>query len=180
MSAAPRSRESCRAGKCGTLRQFAPFRLPGHLGGASPVSVARPGRGGRARGPLLGDNSSSVPLVFQAPPNPTRGSNMVAAKKTVSGSEPGRAHVAAAGRAGSAAGVARVGAAVRGAVRRSVPGMGWGPGHSRRRQSLSSKLGPWPPRTGPSRALRLPPTGDFVFGSLLCSIPGYSRDPGAG
>ncbi|KAK2527858.1 Rpl30 [Columba guinea] len=47
------SRESCRAGIRDALWELAPFWLPGHLGGASPV-----------------------------PPDPARGSNMVAAKKT--------------------------------------------------------------------------------------------------
>lgn len=43
------SRESCRAGIRDALRHLAPFWLPGHLGGASPVSGAGPGRRGRAQ-----------------------------------------------------------------------------------------------------------------------------------
>lgn len=53
-AAARGSRESCGAGIRDALWELVPFWRPGHLGGASPVSGARPGRRGRAWGAAAG------------------------------------------------------------------------------------------------------------------------------
>ncbi|KAL2308784.1 hypothetical protein Nmel_001849, partial [Mimus melanotis] len=54
----------------------------GHLGGASAVSEAGQGVRGPLRALLPGSDRSPPSPVFQVPPDPARGSNMVAAKKT--------------------------------------------------------------------------------------------------
>lgn len=60
------------AGIGGARRALAPFWRPGHLGGACPVSGARPGG---PEEPLFSANPTPAPPVFQVPPDLTPGSD---------------------------------------------------------------------------------------------------------
>lgn len=143
-------------------------RVSGEWGWAG---AARAGAEGRCR--VLTPPPSPFIPVFQLPADPTRGSDMVAAKKTVSGSGPRRAHVAAA-RPPPAAGAAP---GQSGPRRGSGPGTGrggGGRGHRRRRLSRPSELGPCPPCAGcrprPAAASSPPPLPASLSPAPACAL----------